>query len=170
MRRAMTMIELLLAVSLLTLITLAASSWTGIASHLASDTASGDRWRESARAVLLRIDEDLLVGDFQERQNGGDLRLAGPGRIRVAPNLIEIMTRDHGRQSSLEEPAIHGYTLDPLKNRLHLEIKTKSERFNRPLLDEVSEFTSDVDPKAKTLTVALVSIHGEHTSRRFAIP
>ena len=51
MRRGLTMIELLVALSLLTLIVLAAASWTQVTSKASATAAEPLRWRAAAEAV-----------------------------------------------------------------------------------------------------------------------
>src|SRR5882672_6848049 len=65
MRRGLTLIELLLAIALLSGIVIAAGAWTGIAGHAATRASEPMRLQIAANAALQLIHDDLAVGDFE---------------------------------------------------------------------------------------------------------
>ena len=65
MRRGLTMIELMLAVSLLAVLMLAVTSWIQVTARAGATTIEPARWRGAAEAVLQLIHDDLVTGSSQ---------------------------------------------------------------------------------------------------------
>ena len=154
------MIELLLALSLLSLITLTAASWTQIAAHATSGPLDSARWRAAARTVLQRIAEDLAVGDF----NLVDDRGSGSGqeqvtRIAVHDGVLEIRTRDVAASVTGQRvgPAKHVYRFERSAGRLELLVQSDSGDVVRPLLDGVEGFECNVNETRSRFQVTINS-------------
>src|SRR5262245_45979586 len=116
--RGLTLIEILVAVGLMSLVMIAAASWIQTTTRASSEFATPARWEVAAQAVLALIHDDICTGDFESHRQAKDgIRLE---RARVNDGRLSIMTRGHG------EPCTHEFTLDTLKGELSLEEKGSS--------------------------------------------
>ena len=132
MRRGLTMVELLLAVSLLTPITLAIAAWTQVAARASASAAEPMRWRAAAEAALQLIHDDLVTGDFAE---GPTDPSSHESHVEVDDGSLRIRTRAVGSEVIIG-PSLHRYILDALSGELRLRQRTLDGKLStRPLLD-----------------------------------
>ena len=175
--RGLTMIELLLAVSLLSLIVLAAASWTEIAAHAATGPLKSTRWRLAAQSVLRRIQEDFETGDFElADQPVGSSSPALPlmPRWSFREGALEVKTRDAlGNGHKAARPAMHIYTFDRISHRMDLRAQLVGAQSSmrgvvtRPLLEDVESFECSIDKRTLKLKVAIASVNGVTASRMY---
>lgn len=159
MRRGLTMIELLLALSLLSLITLTAASWTQIAARAVTGPVESARWRAMAETVLQRIAEDLAIGDFDPVEaDATGANQNQPRRVSIHDGILEIKTRDHaGGTAPIVGQAKHLYKFDPSKRHLELAVQAESREIVRPLLDDIETFECTPDAKSGRFRVTISS-------------
>ncbi len=168
MRRGLTMLELLLALSLLSAIMLATASWTQVAARASADAIYPVRWRAAAEAVLQLIHDDLVTGDFTDTQRG---RRNQNARVEVVDGAIRIRTRAVGNTGDVTGLAIHRYAFDAFSGQLQLDQRTVTgERYTRPLLDHVQEWQCVIDEEQNLLTVTITSSEESVIARSYILP
>src|SRR5262245_41706525 len=113
MRRALTMIEPLLALSLLSMLMLAIASWHQTSERASSSVPGPVQWRTAATAVLQLVHDDVISGDFKSKDKGKGGRQPDLSRFVISSESLEIVTRDRGE-------AKHRYQFDPVHKRLSL--------------------------------------------------
>ncbi|MCH8151425.1 MAG: hypothetical protein IH830_03515 [Planctomycetes bacterium] len=195
MRRGLTMIELLLAVSLLTPITLAIAAWTQVAARASASAAEPMRWRAAAEAALQLIHDDLVTGDFSGDFSSGfsGAQIGGRSdqkpRVEVVDGMLRIRTRatpgswtapppapgtvTPGRVTpgSVTGPATHRYIFDAFSGELRLQQRSAhGEQCTRPLLDRVRQWQCEIDHEHNLLTIAITSIQGPDVARSYVLP
>lgn len=89
MRHGMTMVELLLALALLSGLALACVSWTTAASRALTTEGGRISWRVAAERSLDFVDEAFAVEDVRLRMHGGRGR-----RVEIGDGSITVGTRD----------------------------------------------------------------------------
>jgi prepilin-type N-terminal cleavage/methylation domain-containing protein len=167
-RRGLTMIEMLLAVALLSAVVAAAASWIAVAGRLGTSAAKPQRQRLSMEAAFALIAEDLVTGDFDPPERPS----SEPPRVRVQPGVLEIDTR---------AGTTCAYRLDHVTHRLERIERSASQRStgagaSRPLLENVGEFTCALDDEKRTLevTLAIAGVQddapAELMRRRYRLP
>lgn len=179
MRRGLTMVELLLAVSLLTPITLAIAAWTQVAARASASAAEPMRWRAAAEAALQLIHDDLVTGDFS---GGPTDRSSQQSRVEVVDGMLRIRTRATpgswtapapGRVTpgSVTGPATHRYIFDAFSGELRLRQRTAhGAQSIRTLLDRVRQWQCEIDHEHNLLTIAITSIRGPAVARSYVLP
>ncbi len=161
MRRGLTMIELLLALSLLAVVMLAVASWTQVTAQASATAAGPVHWRAAAEAMLQLIHDDLATGDF-----GPEVRQTP---VAVIDGVLEIHTRA-GASSDLVGPVTHRYRLDASAREMKLEQRTASgRRRTHLLLDRVDQWKCAIDDERETLTVTIASREGSSVTRSYVL-
>ena len=160
--RGMTMIELLAALAILGLLTAGIVSWTQASSSVAAAVVEKLPWEQAARAVLGRIHEDMLIGDFELNERASEEH--GP-RVTVVDNELLIQTRDHGRSIRRR------YRWSAFAHEL-VQIAEPLDDMpaTRILLDQVAEFVCELDEGERLVRVSIVSMTGQHVTRTFTLP
>lgn len=147
-RRGLTLVEMLMALLLLTGIVTAVASWTSVAGRLGYSAVEPMRTRSVAEAVFARIQEDLVCGDFNlqatKRSNGQHEQF----RVRVADDALAIDAR-------AGEARV--YRLDRTTKRLECSERGNETPMTRVLMAGVAEFTCILDDEERWLTVDLVT-------------
>ncbi len=167
MRRGLTMVELLLAVSLLTPITLAIAAWTQVAARASASAAEPMRWQAAASAVLQLIHDDLIIGDFAE---GPTDRSSQQSHVEVVDGALHIRTRTVGSEVIIG-PSLHRYILDAFSGQLRLGQQTLDGKLStRPLLDRVQEWQCIIDEEQDLLIATITSRDGSVVTRSYLLP
>ncbi|MCH8342417.1 MAG: hypothetical protein IH983_00330 [Planctomycetes bacterium] len=176
MRRGLTMIELLLAVSLLTPITLAIAAWTQVAARASASAAEPMRWRAAAEAALQLIHDDLVTGDFAEGPTDSSSQ---ESRVEVVDGMLRIRTRatpgswtaPAPAPGTVTGPATHHYIFDAFSGELRLRQRSAhGAQSTRPLLDRVRQWRCEIDHEHNLLTIAVTSIQGRNVARSYVLP
>ncbi len=139
-RRGFTMIEVLVALTLLSVMMLAVATWTGIAATTGVELTRDLQWRTAANNLLQLIADDCAIGDF-------DTRGAGPrpaaSTVELDDSTLRIVTR-----SAADGPTERVYVYDPFTKRLTLRSQSLDARRNamtRPLLDHVLTWRCEIE-------------------------
>ncbi len=163
MRRGLTMVEVLLALSLLGMITLAVASWTHLAAGAAVGVSQPRRWLAAAEAVLQLIHDDVAGS---AGSSGGQSR---EPPVRVADGALEIVTRSTA-SGGLVGPVTSRYGHEPATGRLILQQRTPDGRQStRLLLDRVEFWEIGLDKEKRRLNVRITS-QERRASRSFDLP
>ncbi|MEW6741427.1 MAG: prepilin-type N-terminal cleavage/methylation domain-containing protein [Planctomycetota bacterium] len=153
--RGLTLIELLLALSLLSAILLATFSWTEITGRALADGGRKARWERAAIALLQVIHDDLACGDFLEEE-----REASPTkeRISVGEGTLRVVTRTGGL------PIERQYSF--VKRDAAVTVEEPGSRA-RALLGEVASFEVTIDEDASVIDINITSLSGLVRHRRY---
>ena len=166
MRRGLTMIEVLVALGLLSALMLTVTSWIQTTAR-ASTLAEPMRWRVAAEAVLQLIHDELMTGDFLTEQQRHRNRHP---RVMVENGSLRIHTREvqGGDETG---PTIHRYELDARTHELGTSNEPKRGRHKtRLLLDDVGRFDCRIDEEGTILTVSITSGAGQSSQRSYLLP
>lgn len=160
MRNGLTMIELLLALSLLSALVLVIASWTQVAAQASARGAAPMRWRPATEAVLTLIHDDIACGDFtgKPRRRG-----AAEPRVEAVDGVLLIRTRAAGSVTNR-------YVFDPSAQELRFEQSRQGRPSVRPLIRRVAEWDCRIDPEATLLTVRMTSDTGDDVARSYVLP
>ena len=166
MRRGLTMIEVLVALGLLSALMLTVTSWIQTTVR-ASTLAEPMRWRVAAEAVLQLIHDDLMTGDFlseqQRRRNRQPRVMVENGSLRIRTRAVQV-----GDETG---PTIHRYELDTITDELGRTNEPKRGRhMTRLLLDDVDSFNCRIDEERTILTVNITSGAGQSIRRSYLLP
>lgn len=150
--RGMTLIEVILALALLSVLTIGATSW--IVGTARSSTTVGSRatWETAAQATFRLIRDDLASSDQFE--------VAPSERVSVAGDRLIIHTRDAGGV------ATHQYELA----NAELCVRGLNGARVTVLLDRVSVFESSIDPELRILSVLIRHEDGHELRVQEMIP
>lgn len=160
-RRALTMIELLLALGLLSMVIAAVTSWTQSMARATATLAEPARWHTAAEAVLDLFHDDMMSGDFERKKSRYE---PGKPRVETSSNQLEINTRSGGVSH-------HSYRRDPIRRQLLLvQTDHAGRQQTRLLLDQVGGWECMIDQIKEILTVSIQSIGGQTVTRSFALP
>ncbi len=163
MRRGLTMIELLLALSLLGVIALAVASWTHVAAGAAAGVSQPRRWLAAAEAVLQLIHDDVAGSA------GGSAGQLREPPVRAADGALEIRTRSTA-PGGLAGPMTSRYSHEPASGRLVLQQRTPDGRQStRLLLDRVEQWEVGIDKEKRRLDVRITS-QDVQAARSFDVP
>lgn len=158
-RRAMTLLETLLALALLSAIAAACALFIQTAVRHAAPLARQREWELAAHAVLQQMHDDLLVGDSPADP-------ADPKAVS-AEGVLTLRTR-------VAAPGLFAdivvYRHDRERGCLIREFAGPHAIRPAPLLAELAAFAADADTDARTLTVHLGSTAGASFSRRYVLP
>ena len=166
MRRGLTMIEVLVALGLLSTLMLTVTSWIQTTVR-ASTLAEPMRWGVAAEAVLQLIHDDLMTGDFEAEQQR---RRSRQPRVMVENGSLRIRTRtvQGGDETG---PTIHRYKRDTLTTELGRTNEPKRGRHTtRLLLDDVASFNCRIDEQRTILTVSITSDSSQSIQRSYLLP
>ena len=164
MRRGLTMLELLVAVSLLAMLMLGVASWIQVTARAGAAGSEPGRWRGAAQAVLQLIHDDLVTGD-----------LGAAGRekpVEIVDRVLVVRTRVRVSDDAVG-PIAHRYKFDTSSNTLKLEQRlANGRRTTRPLLDDVGEWKCSIDDQRTTLTVTIARRDSDTgaVERRYQLP
>ena len=162
MKRGLTMVELLLALSLLAVLMVAVASWTRIAAQASAKAAQPTRWRTAAERTLELIQADLLIGDFED-----DPRTP---RIEVASGQLKIRTRQVSADG-FGGSVTHRYVFNTPDHELRLEERASGGRqHSRLLLNDVSDWQCMIEEEEQILSVTITARDGREHARRYALP
>jgi len=164
MRRGLTMLELLVAVSLLAMLMLGVASWIQVTARAGARGADPGRWRGAAQAVLQLIHDDLVTGDL------GAAEREKP--VEIVDRVLVVRTRVRVSDDTVG-PIAHRYKFDTSSNTLKLEQRlANGRRTTRPLLDDVGEWKCSIDDQRTALTVTIVRRDSDTgaVERRYQLP
>lgn len=166
-RRAMTLVELLVALGLLSVVALGVSSWIATTARAQLTVGERVRFETAARVVLERIYENVVCGDYppdQERE-----------RVVIEHESLVIETRlvgdDNGGQ------ATRTYSHNERAGTIDVRITSAQGTQTRSLLGDVASFVcaiesgegSDVQHD-RVLTITITSRSGRHLRREIRLP
>ncbi len=159
----MTMLELLVALALLSALVLTLAAWTRVAGGMSAASVENVRWRHAADSVLLLVHDDLTTGDLKEQE-----------RVEVKDTVLELSTRPTS-EGDLRGPVRHRYVLDAFSGRLALETVTdRGERRTRPLIDGVGAWLCEIDEERSVLLVTIAvgvgGVGGTTLTRSYPLP
>ena len=162
MRRGFTLIELMAAIGLLSLIMVAGSGWVVFIAQSQSSLSQSLDWESSARAVLQLIHDDITTGDWAlSDQSRSDSK---ESRITVQGSRLTLTTRTWGRASEKNE-----YQFNQMTGELSGGSNEKNNR-EPPLLTRVQSFDCELLQEGKMLIVSLTSQDGDVATRRYRLP
>ncbi len=160
--RGLTMVELLVALALLSAITLGVSSWVSATARASTTVAEPVRWASAAEAALERIHDDVMVGDFDESDESAENR-----RVQVDGDILRIRTRSSWI-NDVSGVVIHEYVLDRISSELQLVQRADGGKEHRHLLvEQVDSWSAQLDEETSVLVVTIVSANGVTRERRY---
>jgi len=163
MNRGMTMVELLLALALLSGLMLACVSWTTAASRALATEGGRASWRAAAERAVELVDETLAVEDAGLRARGD----RGP-RVALGDMSIDVRTR---AAVMADRPAVAAaMRLRLTDGVLRADWLDAEGRVlaSRPLLGEVAALevdTQELEDRRVLLTLRLVHSAGASVER-----
>lgn len=185
--RGMTLVEVVLALALLSTLAVAAMSWATVSARIARTVDDRTDRESAARNVLRLIGDDLRTFDREEdparaRSQARRSREARSDRVRIEGSALVVRTRDPGASGITVE---HRYGFDastgtlrlagPYGSSLHTrpsgpERLTSGGGHGRELMGGVASFECSIDEQIRTLTVAIDIDGGGRVSRSFLLP
>lgn len=164
MKRGLTLIELLLALSLLSAVMVAGAEMIATAARVQSAVITPLQWEAAAGAALQLIHDDILTGDFAAESQ--PRRRKTEPAVQILEGKLHILTR-----SPAQGEARHVFRLDSRTSTLRLMIDGKAKHnMATPLLDHIKTFECELNRERSLLTVTLSSTDGQHVSRRYRTP
>ncbi len=144
--RGLTMIEMLMALALLAALVSGGAAWLS-STIRASERLGALRGASAIDSVFTRIQEDLVVGDFEPRVVTGQ-RLP---RVRAVDGSLEI---------DLRAGVTHTYRLasEPGQRTLVREERARGSTSVRRLLADVLDFSCVIDDDERWLDVTLKTL------------
>ena len=165
-RHGLTMIEVLVALGLLSALVLTLTSWIQTTAR-AGALAEPMRWRVAAEAVLQLIHDDLMTGDFQSEQ---PRRRSRQPRVMVENGSLRIDTRASVSGGG-GGPTVHHYALNAFTGELTRTHGAKlGRKATRLLLDKVDTWLCAQDEERTMLTVIITSDAGQSVQRSYLLP
>lgn len=167
-RHAMTLIEVLLALALLSALTVASVSWTTSAVRAAALHGSRASWETGAGHVLDLIEGMLLVEDHRLRRNGHD-------RWRIATENRDLLLRSRTVVVADGRTGVSTTARLSLRDRvLTIEYldETDAVLSVRPLLGELGLFVAEfqeLDTREYVMTVRLTHENGRDLARAWRL-
>jgi prepilin-type N-terminal cleavage/methylation domain-containing protein len=164
-KRAFTIVEVLLALALLGVLTVAGVSWAQMALRAGAETGAVLGWRSAAEAALDLIADDLTTGDTALRGLDGGLR------IQVVAQDLRIVERDGAAGS---EPLLLVYHLDPDSRAItRAEVAPRARAAGRApgrlVLGEVGGFERTVAPDSRSLRITITHTDGKTAAREYPL-
>ncbi len=142
MKRALTMVEMLAAVALLSLIAAAMGSWTRIVADVQATVPRRVELERTLDAALRVVRDDLVSGDL-----GQDVTTGRPPRVRVEDDgRLVIATRDGG-------PVVRTYRFDPVRRRLEVVETRGGGAVARVLVDGLEGWTCRFNTTTRRLEI-----------------
>jgi hypothetical protein len=167
----MTMVELLVTLAILSGVMVAVATWTRAASSICAAAATQVRERAAIDAALLRIEEDVLTGDFEEPRR--EARRAD--RVALDGDALVIRTRGEDAHGAVGQ-VTHRHSHDAGELRC-LALGRDGSRLERLLADDVASVTWSIEEteeregdKRRILSVRIEGSHGQIGERRFVLP
>tara|TARA_R110002072_G_C7977582_1_gene535733 strand:+ start:9951 stop:10469 length:519 start_codon:yes stop_codon:yes gene_type:complete len=163
-RRGFSLIEMLVTLSVLTLLIMISVSWMTTMLRSQSITNNDANWKRASTAVLDRIADDIHTLDRLDVRS----RSAG-ARIIADEKALRIQTRD---QQGL---TVHGYTFDHGSAAIYSsDQQTPMALDSIPLLGDVDSFECQIELPSDsrtlpTMTVVIRGIDGMSASRTFIL-
>jgi len=160
-RRAMTLLETLLALALLASLAAACVMLVQAGARHAAPIAAAREWDLSARALLAQIHDDLAVGDAT----------AGPsnGKVHLDADTLSIESRralpKADRASGIATLAHYRFDA-PTATLLHA---VRGGPPAAPVLGDLADFAASVSPDGRTLSVRLRRRGGDPLERSFPL-
>ncbi len=159
-QQGMTLVEVLVSLGLLSVLMLAVVSWTQVSGRELASAVEPARWERAAAAVLQSIQDDLLIGDFQGKDDETP-------RVRIDAGQLVIPTR---RGSYPGGPLLREYAMDRAAGTLIVTERTSVNRrpdqtYARLLLGDVADWRCRLEDE--TLRVEIVSTTGQRLVRRY---
>jgi len=167
----MTMVELLLALALLSGLALACVSWTTAASRALAIEGGRASWRVAAERSLDLVDEAFAVEDARLRTGGG--RRERRPRVEIGDGSITVGTR---AAIPGDEPAVAIAVRMRVANdvlRANWLDDEGTELASRPLLGDVAALevdTQESEDRRVLLTLRLVHPAGASVEREWRLP
>lgn len=168
MTRALTMVETLVALALLSALLMALAAWTQVTARATTEQEAPLRWLAGAEAVLALIEDDLACGDFPRKPRRREEQREP--RVTAAEGSLTIRTRTSD-PGAAPGPSTHVYRHERSESRLDVQ-QTDAQRQNsvRPLLDGVAAWQCVVNEKEKTVEVTIVGEDAATLTRRWSLP
>jgi len=169
--RALTLVEMLVCLALLSGLMLAVVSWTQAAARSGAELAGPQAWRSAAESVLDLIHNDLTTGDWQPED---DDRAKSQPRVSDEDGELKILTRNGGS-------VLHRYQFDRSRNELSRTAQPTDGASTAPqdqqlLLQMVKNWTCVVEAveapaqlERSRLVVTLTGDDGTTITRRFVL-
>ncbi|MFG0243481.1 MAG: prepilin-type N-terminal cleavage/methylation domain-containing protein [Phycisphaerales bacterium JB054] len=171
MRHGMTMVELLLALALLSGLALACVSWTATASRALATEGGRASWRAAAERSLDLVDGAFAVEDVGLRTGGGR-RERGP-RVEIGDGWITVGTRAAvPGDKPLVAVAIQLRVADGVLRAAWLDHEGR-ELASRPLLGDITALdvaSQELEDRRVLLTLRLVHRAGASVERTWRLP
>jgi len=163
-RRGFSLIEMLVTLSVLTLLIMISVSWMTTMLRSQSISESHANWRRASTALLDRIAEDIHTVDRLDVRS----RSAG-ARIIADAGTLRIQTRDH------QGITAHGYAFDQASASIsNSDQRASSSLDSIPLLGDVDLFECQIELPSDTrtlptMTVNIRGLDGLSASRTFVL-
>lgn len=171
MNRGMTLLEVLLALVMLSSIVIASAWLVQTTVAASSRTAEGERWLAAADAALDAVARDLASGDFDVPPD--------PGRIDLRAGVLCIATRAGGDcVGRCGGPIVHEYRFEPSRGSLWRDERPESTskpgtsgraQRTRLVLEHVRAWSVGIDASAQRVDVVIESHEGRRLERRMPI-
>ena len=156
----MTMVEIVFALSLLTVLALAVASWTQVAARAAPNAWGPQQWRTAGEAALALIHDDIAAGDLDTNRD--------EPRVRIVDGALEIRTRASA-DGGLFGSVTSRYRHEPATGQLLLQQQSEDGKKSvRLLLDRVRQWDVSIDSKMRTLSVTIAAAEAT-VSRNFVL-
>lgn len=193
-RQALTLLEVLLALTLTTGITAAVTVLLSLSASLQTENTPELLWQRAADNVLTSIADDLIIGDLYVGDNDNTrnaksrlsrVEIADNGktlRITTRVKSCEMVNQIHHMISNINGPCINQYTVDNDNATLTLQILTADKRGTsvtstttkpRIILEHVRNWQCqlEVDKEKQTqiLSIFLEGVNGVVLQRRYRI-
>lgn len=161
--RAMTLVELLVALGLLSVVALGASSWIATTAQAQRTVGERVRFETAAQAVLERIYEDAMSGDVQPDEERE--------RVVIENESLVIQTRLVGGQTT------RTYSYNERDETVTVQITSAQRTRMRSLLGDVASFECAIESSDhsdngndRVLTVTITSRSGRQLRREIRLP
>lgn len=175
MRRALTLMELLLALALLAALTAGLSAWIHATTALSLTARHEVEWHQATEAAFRLIEDDLTQGDVSSSdlspsaRGGATARATGP-RIYAENGRLLIKTRVPGTGATTRV-----FDRDGQYDWLYCVSHDPSgEISTRRLVDSVAVFECELDTnearQVAHLIISITSTDGDTVSRTFLLP
>jgi hypothetical protein len=161
----MTLLEVLLALTLLSALAIASAGLVGLAAGTMAESYGQERWRAAADAALDGVERDAMAGDFDPATD--------PGRVTVAQGLLAIVTRGTAHDDA-SGPSAHVYRFDADRGELWRDEREvqgarggpRRVRDSRLLLGRVTGWSVVLDAKSGMVGFAIAGPGDQRLERR----
>ncbi len=167
-RPGMTILELLLALALLSGLAIACISWTTAATRALTDQGGNAAWTQGAQATLAYIDDAIATEDRSTGRTRETWRVAaGPQRLTLRSR--QVVATDSGAPvlaETVELSAVGGSLVATYRDAEGRKLA------QRPLLGQVPSLHVTVTETDSTRSQVLVTLHGQqggHAERAWTL-